>query len=443
MSNVQTSAAGRASTTLNNPAQQEAALQRVRARHPAEEQLSTPTYKDRLEAIKIAGPYAETWAKECAAARTTGRISDKGIEALWELEPDRARELVSSSGLPQQEQRRIINQLPGQPLPAGTRAVALTMLVIEVVNDIAPLIQAQQVASFNENVRPGLQDIMWWQSKGVFPSMQGIKRNYLSSNEVTSDPARVQQMINSEDLSYLVLRGIDDKYWDDFTIWASTHIKNYRDWSTFITQSNAVQGKGDSIEELRWSYRTATLESAWIGYNIKERWVESDRLTIILRAAAKEMMRNTEQQIAGAANAPGGSHGQDAVSDRTQYAPTPAYDDKPKASGRKHFRQSASPILYTISGQKRCTGYSRDDVFYVFPNEAARGPVPAGYVVVGGADYNTYHEIYSTRNRITMVDRNVNGQTVTYEKDIEPNTLEVLLAKDSDLEDEKDTKDTK
>jgi hypothetical protein len=99
--------------------------------------------------------------------------------------------------------------------------------------------------------------------------------------------------------------------------------------------------------------------------------------------------------------------------------------------------------LYTISGQKRCTGYSRDDVFYVFPNEAARGPVPAGYVVVGGADYNTYHEIYSTRNRITMVDRNVNGQTVTYEKDIEPNTLEVLLAKDSDLEDEKDTKDTK
>jgi hypothetical protein len=63
----------------------------------------------------------------------------------------------------------------------------------------------------------------------------------------------------------------------------------------------------------------------------------------------------------------------------------------------------------------------------VFPSSASPDPVPSGYEVVGGADYNTYISIFLRRNFV------IGGGG--YERLIEPNRLEVLLARSSDLRD--------
>lgn len=88
------------------------------------------------------------------------------------------------------------------------------------------------------------------------------------------------------------------------------------------------------------------------------------------------------------------------------------------------------PRLYTLAGQHRVSGFPHDSVFYTFPARAAApdGDVPSGYVVVGGADYNTYMRIYLCWNYVRR------GDPYPYDHRIEPNTTELLLARQSDLE---------
>jgi hypothetical protein len=309
------------------------------------------------------------------------------------------------------------------------------MIVVTLVQEIAPVVKAAQDASYAEDVRKALLDIIWWQDKGVFPTMQGVNdRWWPRENEWTTSPARIQALLDSNDLDYLALTGIPDSAWDAFMIWASSHLQSYPDWNAFIQRSTAIQSEGPNIQELKWSYRRGKVQGTRLGIEVTEEWQYSDRLTTILRAAAQHVVDTTEQQIADVAKAPGAYDGP-AYRDPQKFVSTPAYAGAPKATGRKQFKPDVTPVLYTLVDQHKRRNFDHNAVFYVFPESQASEPVPAGYVVVGGADYNTYISIYNSPNRITFLETDQYGITRRYAQTTYPNQREVLLAEVGDLRD--------
>jgi hypothetical protein len=194
------------------------------------------------------------------------------------------------------------------------------------------------------------------------------------------------------------------------------------------SSSKSIEADGTGIEELKWSYRSRDIVDKWSGLSMSETWVESVPLTRILQASARDMVKTTEEQIAAIGTGPGPAGLAYRAADK--YSSQSVYEDKPKASGRKRFKPNvSSPRLYTtyeFPGVRRWTEFPMDSIFYAFSKSTANAPVASEYVVVGGADYNTYMRIYSTVNYVSSGDYIVRQF---------PNTLETLLAKNVDLED--------
>lgn len=403
------------------------ALERANTVAPIEE-LLTPANMEALRDLNRIGPYRVIYEQELVEARRTGRMSARGIEALWAFEPDAARRLVGSSGLPRAEQRRILSQTPGQPMPAATRVMGGALLALAIFQEVAPLIQAQQARNYDVDVRAGLNDILWWQSKGVAPRVKALNTNWFDPDEETTNPARIQQLLADNEIDFLALRGIDDAAWDAFTIWATTHLLTFLDWYSFIGRAAAIRGNGPSVTERVWEYRVGDIVPGTVyGHNVISQWIRSDRLTSILNAAARHMIDTSRQQISQVATGRGPSDGP-AISAPGSFSSQPIYVGKPQAIGRKRFKPGLSEkLLYTLVLQRDREGFDSDAVFHVFPNSASPDPVPAGYVVVGGADYNTYISIFYQRNYVRW--------RRPMEQSLEPNTLELLLAKENDLVD--------
>ena len=93
------------------------------------------------------------------------------------------------------------------------------------------------------------------------------------------------------------------------------------------------------------------------------------------------------------------------------------------------FADGKEPVLYTLYEQRKRTGYGSEDVYYTFPPTFYE--VPDGYVLVGGADFNTYAKVIATKN--VVVSENVDSYGGRHARNLQPNTAEVLLARTSDL----------
>jgi hypothetical protein len=93
-----------------------------------------------------------------------------------------------------------------------------------------------------------------------------------------------------------------------------------------------------------------------------------------------------------------------------------------------------SGTLYLVQAAVAVRHPQRRRFFYVFPNSESPEEVPDGYVVVGGADYNTYVEIYYTPN-LVLQRLGAAYYNETLWRTVFPNGYEVLLAKQADLED--------
>jgi uncharacterized protein DUF4157 len=430
--NVGSGATARENFALSNPTAQQEALERLQGTaRPITNQFQ-PTYLEALRQLNRLGPHLETYEREIRAARTTGRLSDAGIDALWEINPEMAQRLVRNSNLSRAEQRRVAQQLPGGPAPVGRGVVAGVLLAIEVANIVAPLVQQEQARAFNADVATGMNDIMWWQDKGVFPSLHAVYDGW-TDNVQTTDPATINRWIGNNEISYLTITGIDASYWTSFMIWASANIRNFRDWEHHIMSSAAISGSGEHVDDKSWSYRRGTISESTFGFSLNRTYVQSPDLTRILNGVATAMAARTEEQLGERATGPGGGM-QPEIGPPGFTSQAPLHN-LPQATGRRRFRAGVTPRLFTVRGQREISGYSAESVFYVFPSSASMtDPVPAGYVVVSGANYNTYQAVYLSPNRATSTGLNAQGQPYDYNRRLEVNTLEILLARESDLE---------
>lgn len=428
--NTRKGARGRAQNSVSDPVTQAAALARVRSSVAPVEALVTPGYMAGISELSRIGNFSEVFRREVEASRTSGRISDRGIEALWNLDPEGARKLLSRSGLGRKEQRRVAASLPGAPASVPVRLVAVGLLAIQVAEIAAPIADSIRASRFDDHVRPALEALMWWQRAGVFPEMEAVDDNlWPFSNEWTTDSARIQELLNDREISYLTLTGIPDQNWDRFTIWSSARLKNQLDWALYISSSPAIRrASGQFMGEQKYEYYTSVVHGDTVGFTLTETWQHSDRLDLILNAAALAVVDRSNTEIARAGEVPGlGLHGSIKSSDDQT---APLFDTLPRASGRWKFALDAEPELYTTFLKTKVTGYNRDAVFYSFPAQPHQN-VPDSFMLVGGADYNTFSAIVGTRNDYKI--SNVDGYGGWRAGTMMPNTDQVLLAKKSDL----------
>ena len=177
--------------------------------------------------------------------------------------------------------------------------------------------------------------------------------------------------------------------------------------------------------------RTGRISETTLGHDLDVVWIQSTRLTTILRATARAMIATSRQEIQAVAQGPGprtpltisavGSHHYRAI-----------YADMPQALRTVRFRDSVEePTLYTYRRQLERTGLSRSARLYVFPASAYHGELPDGYVLVGGADYNTYVTIASASNRVDLSYTDQYGRVQTY---VTTARMPLMLARPEDLE---------
>lgn len=438
---VQTGAAGRGSSTLTPAAAADQAtlLTAINLQHPVESDLTPATMRG-IEELNRRGPHLETLEREMRVSRERGRMTEAAMEALWELDPEEARRLVRGSGLSRRERSRVMGGLPGQPFAVRTRIAAGFMVVVTVANELAPLIEAHNADAREENVGAAIDTILWWQSKSVHPRMRGVSDQWFdfarSGDTNTTDTAAIQTLLNNGNLDYLVLESISDTQWDAFMIWMSANVRTYPDWEQLIVNSTAVRGEGPYVDQKRWSYRKGTIRSTFTGgFAVDVTWEESARLSTILNAAASAMVDETRRGIRAVEEGPGPTIPRMFTAPGT-FISTPIYADTPRARPgahgalRKTFGPSATNALYTLARQRRWTDVPRDSVFYVFPNSASPNPVPEGYVVVGGADFNTFTRVYSVEQEVTE-----EGENGSWTRMYRNNPQQIMLARERDLVD--------
>ena len=438
--NVQRGAAGRAQSTVRDPALQAQALTNAQATRSPVESLMTPEFLAAVQDLRRTGPYYLIFEREATEARKTGRLSDKGINALWEIAPEIARKLLGTTGMSRRQREEALRYVPGQPAPLRIRSAAAVLLIVEAANLAAPIVEQMRRTSFDEDVKPALEDIMWWQDKGVFPAMQAVDDNLWPwSNEWTTNPRRIVELLNDNEVSYLALTGIPENgNWDRFTIWASAKLKNYRDWARHITDTKAIRASGTYMGKQTFEYRTSQVHGTSTGHDVEVTWQHSERLDKILNAAAEDVVQISEEQIESRAVETGAVAETDMV--RPEGSSSGIFEGLAKAGGRMRFKPGVDPVLYTLHEQRKRTGYATESVFYTFEKVPFEGSVfnkPNGYVIVGGADFNTYSRIYHTKNLIRIKGYDIHGNYGPLNQDVQPNTYEVLLARKADLVEDK------
>lgn len=437
---VGSGATGRGSSRLTNEPAMARSLARVEAEAPIEMELMFSGTMQQLREVRRLGPHLDTFTRELELSRRSGRLSEAGIEALWELNPTQAQRLVKTSGMPRREVRRVQQQLPGAPISAGRGAVGWGLVIVSVLNEVGPVVGQYRRNAYNYDVGTFMGDILFWQSTGVQVDLTAVDDNWAPfyDNEYTSDVTRVNELIAENELDYLAITGIPDDSavarignWDRFGLWAQHNIKNLGDWRALIADNDALQYEGDHITDRQWSYRTGSISGTTFGISLEIEWHNSVELTTILNAAAEHVVQQSTSEIEALEQGPGSDVGQRAYrAAPPEHSHRSLYNYAPQAEGLVRFREGLSDTdLYTLINQ-RSRSFESDILLYRFPDSAVGYPVPEGYVVVGGADYNSYLNVSGTSNLLQMGGINQYGNAYTYTG---RGHSEFFLAREEDL----------
>ena len=400
---VGASAAERGQHSLSNQAAVDRAVEALETEAEIETFLRFGGARAYRELLRM-GPHLEIWEEELRNSRRTGRMSDRGINALWELDTRTAERLIRESGMSRQEARRVRRSLPGAGVSGGGRVIGGVLLAVSIFNEVAPAIAAANTEDYNDDVARFLGDILFWQSTGVRVQMEGLADNW-GTDELTDRPARIGALLEQGALDALALTSIQNNggpmqlgNWDLFALWARRTIRNVEDWHHFISTNQGLRSTGEG-DERRWEYRTGRIQEGIIDWYVEVGWQYDERLTTILRTTFTEMVRQSNRELAVVESGPGPS-GQTTISSPGSYVHRDLYQGLPQATGLFRFREDISePELYTQAGLR---GREVRDglLLYTFPDSAIGGEVPDGYAVVGGADYNSYIHLNWLGNRV-------------------------------------------
>jgi hypothetical protein len=453
-------------SALTNQDEVDALRPDVLAKRVGEAPLEDAAFHEVLDYLRSEGELLRSLARNVETMRETGEVSEELINDLIDFNPELARRLLESAEMTPEAKAEIEKEIAkaqsgGRP-SAGTRVGAGVMIAFQLWNDvIGPGIALWQQTSFDNDVKKFFNVIQWWQSKGVVPNMRALENNVIGDNVNNTDPELISQMIQQDHIDYLALTSIDneERQWDPFNIWMDAHVKNLDDYVALIRDKpmdwcSALRIKsGDSFEEAHWEYRAATISPGHLWGSMDERWLSHARLDKIMNAMARRVVARTEKELEHAWT----THDDPVPAPPGMQVKLPGYEPRPMLSGparpkrRVRFRAgtsesdrraySVAEFSYAVGHLKVAEGdiWDSDAQFFVFdPAEAApldAGEVGSDYLLVTGADFNTYSLLTMTTRERHEQDVDASGHLVVLKRNAHGNPSGLVLLKKSAVED--------
>ncbi len=403
LSNVYTNAAQRGNFRVINVAEFRIALDAA-AQIPIEyARLSSADRIEALESFRVLETRAR-FNQEVRRTRSTGRVSSMALRGmvriLINLKPTEVTQLISNSSLRMNERARLLRLTATPRTTVRVRvgsALLLSLMVAAEVTRWMPLLQARW---YEQDVKPFLKAILWWQAMRIRPSMKGLDDNiWPASDEMTTDPIRIRALLTADDVNALALTGLPQAsssspdeidVWDILALTCNIEINHYLDWCHFVREGEAIKRTSNG-----WSYRVGDVIPTSLDYDVTEQWVHNDRLTDIINELYKRVQRNTSEGIAALRF--GNAHPVGPTFRPIGYTRHEVYEGFPLPTFIARFKDSLSTnerSLWTPDFEQHLyMGFPADSVFYVFPDSASDEPVPQGKVAVGGANFATYESL--------------------------------------------------
>lgn len=377
--------------------------------------------------------------QELARLKGEGEASVELYKLVARLDPRVAESLMfDSQGRPFPE-RLVRRSLAAQaqleelgregPAIAGgvpSRLFTGVLLVVTIVNEVGPVVEATRRTHLQENVLRFLQIAEWWGQLGVKPLLGAavdpvfgeatLLTGTDKQEEIWNRVAKkvwgqipVDQRVPEEKLPKDVREAaeVDDLWiesipsinWIPFGLWITAHVRNYDEYAARFVDSKpqGIRRRGDDFATSEWDILLATFETS--GYNrIEDHWYHDETFSKIMRATARRVIAGTEAAIGRTwqrrvTEPPPPEPTAIRAPEETVRAVSPIEGMRP--TRRARFKADRTHEVFGVYDQDRIIGprdwWAPSPFFIVFEYE----PAPEGYLAVSGADYNTYGAIRS------------------------------------------------
>ena len=308
-----------------------------------------------------------------ARVRGTGRLTVSGmrqaLRLLRQVNRDRAQQIINASGLDRRERDRLRRMLD-RPMPRiriGNAALLALMAAVELLNWLS-LLRARW---YRQYVRPGLEQLSWWQTFGVQPQIKALDDGVFG-NVITTDPNVIKTLMENDDLDAFAVTALppDDGTadepgrWEAMAILMRSKVVNYLDWSHFIEESPAIRGDATG-----WSYRLSDIVETLTDFDVSEQWIRSDILTRIVASLREQVRENTTQDLYALRFAAASNPA--ATLQDPDYGRHDTFEAKPQATRIARFRSNLSDserVLFTPDGAHQYYYFGGESLFFIFPN---------------------------------------------------------------------------
>jgi hypothetical protein len=375
------------------------------------------TVGERVELMANLIGNEEALRAEVLRTITTGEVTARLRQLIEIVSPEYARSVLGAPQPTAVGRRAALRQLNRQAQLAGAgwggpfsrgAKVGRTGLALFELGRIAVEVAAERKKLRRVRTIQAINDFDWWTEKGALPPFAGIVDHYFGTDDEVftvvdangrfDATARKMLIARIEDLEAVELEApVDDGSWLRFGYWVEERIRNYDEFDTHFARGNPPVRREGPINDAKWMLRV-THWSDWTG--VSERWVEHEVLTRIMRRAGDRVVAGTRSAIERTwerRGRPLPEREPPQLAFRAEEQVTRLPGESPLESMRPtrhaHFTKGSDQELWSSFPQWRFMdwrNWSTEDP-YLMVFESA--PAPAGYVLVGGADVESYISI--------------------------------------------------
>jgi len=285
---------------------------------------------------------------------------------------------------------------------AATRGGAGFFALLEIINSVVvPTVEGirtQKRTFAGTNLLPFVRRFLLWQQIGVVPRLVGVDDGLLSVEE-ERDPVKVVHGLNegSWDALYFEKPGISDADVIVFGTWMTQFIRNIDEFFTFFMDSyqDALSWEGGEGDWTKATWKVKVGRYELSGENhVAESWYTHPKLTKLMQVFSAGLIANTNvllDELGRAGRISDETFSRIGSLNELNLLPPPQGRARLKPGLTNEPTQLTPVEVFTIGHQPELQQHEvhwhTPPRFYVYPDSMSRD---GEYLLVGGADFNTY-----------------------------------------------------
>ena len=287
------------------------------------------------------------------------------------------------------------------PARVAGRGVAGVLAGIEIWNSIgAPIVESVRISrqvNTSRNIAPFVRRQLFWQQFGALTKLVGVEDPFFGSPNYERSPSKVIAGINGNDWDAVFIEapGLDDVEIIKLGLWLSYNVRNIDEFDLLFVDSaqDAVRWQSPTPggwPHARWEVRVGHYETSGSNH-VETEWFEHPTLTRFMQVYAERLIANTEKLLAErVAGRPPSAD----LEARLGYLSSVSWEE-PRARATLKKPAATTDVAVKTTGRgsswnpppadlpRKVTWWS-PPTFFVYDDGGG------GFVLVAGADYNTY-----------------------------------------------------